>query len=78
MTPNPVIELAEPPSSPSTRCLPALPAPPAADPTPPSAPPALTEPKGCLYALSQPPLMLFLAVIAILLALTGAHDLLML
>ncbi|WP_019544271.1 hypothetical protein [Streptomyces sulphureus] len=34
------------------------------------------EPRGCLYALSQPPLMLFLAVIATLLALTGAHDLL--
>ena len=45
---------------------------------PPPTPPALTEPKGCLYALSQPPLMLFLAVIAILLAVTGAHDLLML
>ncbi|GAA2102889.1 hypothetical protein GCM10009801_77250 [Streptomyces albiaxialis] len=75
MTPNPAIELAEPPSSPSTGCLQAPHAPDAA---PPSAPPALTEPKGCLYALSQPPLMLFLAVIAILLALTGAHDLLLL
>ncbi|MFI8852841.1 hypothetical protein [Streptomyces sp. 891-h] len=36
------------------------------------------EPKGCLYALSQPPLMLFLAVIAVLLGAAGAHDLLLL
>lgn len=34
------------------------------------------EARGCLYALSQPPLMLFLAVIAVLLGITGAHDLL--
>lgn len=50
--------------------------PPAAPPAP-SDPPA-PEPQGCLYALSQPPLMLFLAVIATLLAVTGAYDLLML
>jgi hypothetical protein len=36
------------------------------------------ETRGCLFALSQPPLMLFLAVIGVLLALCGAHDLLML
>jgi hypothetical protein len=44
----------------------------------PTAPPAvkITEPRGCLYALSQPPLMVFLTVIATLLAITGAHDLL--
>jgi len=33
------------------------------------------ETRGCLYALSQPPLMLFLAVIAVLLGITGFHDL---
>lgn len=33
------------------------------------------ESRGCLFALSQPPLMLFLAVIGALLALCGAHDL---
>ncbi|WP_431982026.1 hypothetical protein [Streptomyces qinglanensis] len=37
-----------------------------------------SEPKGCLYALSQPPLMLFLAVIAVLLGVAGVHDLLLL
>lgn len=36
------------------------------------------ESRGCLFALSQPPLMLFLAVIGTLLALCGAHDLLLL
>lgn len=50
---------------------------------PPSAPAVPTaapapETRGCLYALSQPPLMLFLAVIATLLAVTGAYDLLLL
>ena len=39
-------------------------------------PPA--ERRGCLFALSQPPLMLFLAVIGALLAITGAHDLFLL
>ncbi|MEU7039705.1 hypothetical protein [Streptomyces varsoviensis] len=33
------------------------------------------EPRGCLFALSQPPLMLFLAFIATLILLTAAHDL---
>ena len=49
-------------------------------PAQPSAPLPLPDPeaRGCLYALSQPPLMLFLAVIAVLLAVTGAHDLLVL
>ncbi|MGW8375800.1 hypothetical protein [Streptomyces sp. ODS28] len=52
-------------------------------PEPAPAPPAplpLPDPeaRGCLFALSQPPLMLFLAVIAVLLAVTGAHDLLFL
>ncbi|MGY1434429.1 MULTISPECIES: hypothetical protein [Streptomyces] len=36
------------------------------------------EPRGCLYALSQPPLMLFLAVIAVLIGTAAAHDLLFL
>ncbi|WP_431945878.1 hypothetical protein [Actinacidiphila sp. bgisy167] len=33
------------------------------------------EPRGCLFALSQPPLMLFLTVIGGLLALGGLYDL---
>lgn len=37
--------------------------------------PAHPERRGCLFALSQPPLMLFLAVIGALLAITGAYDL---
>ncbi|RKN44671.1 hypothetical protein [Streptomyces hoynatensis] len=44
----------------------------------PTAPPAQTpedsEPRGCLYALSQPPLLLFLTVIGALLLIAGAHD----
>lgn len=40
--------------------------------------PAPTENRGCLFALSQPPLMLFLAVVGVLLAITGAYDLLLL
>lgn len=63
-TPNSAIELDEPLATAAVA--------PAAE------PPPLTEPKGCLYALSQPPLMLFLAVIGLLLALTGVHDLLFL
>ncbi|EST39590.1 hypothetical protein N566_01050 [Streptomycetaceae bacterium MP113-05] len=49
-------------------------APPAAEPGPREEP---EEPRGCLYALSQPPLMLFLAVIGTLLGLCGVHDLLL-
>ncbi|WP_206442313.1 hypothetical protein [Streptomyces boncukensis] len=63
-TPNSAIELDEPHAAP-------------ASPAPSGAPPDLTEARGCLYALSQPPLMLFLAVIAGLLAITGVHDLLL-
>ncbi|MTE18227.1 hypothetical protein F0L17_03590 [Streptomyces sp. TRM43335] len=33
---------------------------------------------GCLYALSQPPLMLFLGVVAGLVFLAAAHDLFLL
>ncbi|MBN3932697.1 hypothetical protein IQ279_24310 [Streptomyces verrucosisporus] len=36
------------------------------------------EPRGCLFALSQPPLMLFLAVIGALVFLAAVHDLLLL
>jgi hypothetical protein len=46
---------------------------------PPAAPSApADEPQGCLYALSQPPLMLFLLVIGGLLGLGAAYDLLFL
>ncbi|MFJ5831120.1 hypothetical protein [Streptomyces sp. NPDC093089] len=33
------------------------------------------EPRGCLFALSQPPLMIFLAVIGCLLLTAALHDL---
>ncbi|MER7198004.1 hypothetical protein ACFRAO_29650 [Streptomyces sp. NPDC056656] len=33
------------------------------------------ERRGCLFALSQPPLMIFLAVIGCLLLLASLHDL---
>ncbi|MQY11943.1 hypothetical protein SRB5_20680 [Streptomyces sp. RB5] len=42
---------------------------------PPDTPAAPSEARGCLFALSQPPLMLFLTVVGGLIALTGAHDL---
>lgn len=64
-------DLDEPPHT--TAPTPPQPPPPTATP-----PPTLSESRGCLYALSQPPLMLFLAVIAILLAVTGGHDLFLL
>jgi hypothetical protein len=32
------------------------------------------ESRGCLYALSQPPLILFLTVIGALLLVAGVHD----
>ncbi|MFF4212974.1 hypothetical protein ACFYZE_27185 [Streptomyces sp. NPDC001796] len=34
--------------------------------------------RGCLFALSQPPLMIFLAVIGCLLLMASLHDLLLL
>lgn len=34
-----------------------------------------TEPRGCLFALSQPPLMLFLTVIGGLLGIGALYDL---
>lgn len=33
------------------------------------------EPRGCLFALSQPPLMIFLGVIGVLLLMAAVHDL---
>ncbi|GHF51999.1 MULTISPECIES: hypothetical protein [Streptomyces] len=33
------------------------------------------EPRGCLFALSQPPLMFFLTFIATLILVTAVHDL---
>ncbi|QKW04955.1 hypothetical protein HUT18_03240 [Streptomyces sp. NA04227] len=36
------------------------------------------EPRGCLYALSQPPLMIFLSVIGVLLLSASLHDLFLL
>ncbi|HET6855638.1 MAG TPA: hypothetical protein VFH94_00880 [Streptomyces sp.] len=36
------------------------------------------EPRGCLFALSQPPLMIFLGVIGSLLLMGAIHDLLLL
>ncbi|GGP63868.1 hypothetical protein GCM10010214_42230 [Streptomyces abikoensis] len=33
------------------------------------------EPRGCLFALSQPPLMFFLAFVGTLILLTAVHDL---
>ncbi|MDX6356925.1 MAG: hypothetical protein QOF98_3828 [Streptomyces sp.] len=40
--------------------------------------PVFVEPKGCLYALSQPPLMLFLSVIGGLIGAGACWDLLFL
>ncbi|MEU2545686.1 hypothetical protein ABZ618_09635 [Streptomyces roseolus] len=40
----------------------------------PADPPA-DEPRGCLFALSQPPLMIFLTVIGALLLMAALHDL---
>ena len=37
--------------------------------------PVVEEPRGCLFALSQPPLMIFLGVIGTLLLLAAVHDL---
>ncbi|MEU0670400.1 hypothetical protein ABZ508_22910 [Streptomyces lavendulocolor] len=36
---------------------------------------AVEERRGCLFALSQPPLMIFLAVIGCLLLMAAVHDL---
>ncbi|NEB78738.1 hypothetical protein G3I40_26435 [Streptomyces sp. SID14478] len=52
-------------------------APPHSEPAPPMPTPPDTQ-RGCLFALSQPPLMIFLAVIGCLLMLAALHDLLLL
>ncbi|MEU9296427.1 hypothetical protein [Streptomyces sp. NPDC048266] len=41
----------------------------------PAAPAPADEPRGCLFALSQPPLMIFLGVIGCLLLMAAVHDL---
>ncbi|MFE0104260.1 hypothetical protein [Streptomyces sp. NPDC059009] len=49
------------------------------DTTPPrDAAPPTEERRGCLFALSQPPLMIFLAVIGCLLLMASLHDLFLL
>ncbi|MFF4245310.1 hypothetical protein ACFYY2_12680 [Streptomyces sp. NPDC001822] len=40
--------------------------------------PSAEEPRGCLFALSQPPLMIFLTVVGGLLLMAALHDLLLL
>lgn len=40
--------------------------------------PTTEEPRGCLFALSQPPLMIFLTVIGVLLLIASVHDLFLL
>lgn len=40
--------------------------------------PVPAESRGCLFALSQPPLMIFLAVIGVLLLMGAVHDLFLL
>lgn len=40
--------------------------------------PVAERPRGCLFALSQPPLMIFLGVIGVLLLLAAVHDLFLL
>ncbi|MBU7599945.1 hypothetical protein MTQ01_17880 [Streptomyces sp. XM4193] len=52
--------------------------PPAQDESDTSSQPGAPEPRGCLYALSQPPLMLFLAFIGLLFLLAAMHDLFLL
>ncbi|WP_415948641.1 hypothetical protein [Streptomyces sp. KLOTTS4A1] len=61
------------------------PVPPANPPKPPvHAPPVPTPPapaaeqRGCLFALSQPPLMIFLGVIGCLLLAAAVHDIFLL
>ncbi|MCX3059069.1 hypothetical protein [Streptomyces beihaiensis] len=40
--------------------------------------PSAEDGRGCLFALSQPPLMIFLTVIGCLLLMAALHDLLLL
>ncbi|MET3986212.1 hypothetical protein [Streptomyces sp. PvR034] len=60
---------------------PPVPVPRSAAPVPPAPPvPAVPpeEARGCLFALSQPPLMIFLTVIGTLLLFAAVHDLFLL
>ncbi|WP_199549825.1 hypothetical protein [Streptomyces sp. N35] len=45
---------------------------------PPTVPAPASEQRGCLFALSQPPLMIFLGVIGCLLLAAAMHDLFLL
>ncbi|MBT2509152.1 hypothetical protein J7I98_25340 [Streptomyces sp. ISL-98] len=47
-------------------------------PVPAEAPAPSEESRGCLFALSQPPLMIFLGLIGFLLLLAAMHDLFLL
>lgn len=47
-------------------------------PVPAAEAPLAQEARGCLFALSQPPLMIFLGVIGMLLLLAAVHDLFLL
>ncbi|MBM9509806.1 hypothetical protein [Actinacidiphila acididurans] len=81
MLPTPVEDHADPSPGPAASAVSPLPAPrqgaaPAQAAA--SAAAAADEPKGCLYALSQPPLMLFLCVIGGLIGAGAAWDLLFL
>ncbi|GLF96345.1 hypothetical protein [Streptomyces yaizuensis] len=51
---------------------------PANDPKKPKRAKTPQEPQGCLFALSQPPLMIFLTVIGVLLLMAAVHDLFLL
>ncbi|MFJ8821965.1 hypothetical protein ACIREE_09280 [Streptomyces sp. NPDC102467] len=48
------------------------------EPAPPPTPAPPDTRRGCLFALSQPPLMIFLGVIGCLLLTAALHDLLLL
>jgi hypothetical protein len=79
--PTPVEDHADPSAGPAASAVSPLPAPrqgaaPVQEAA--SAAAAADEPKGCLYALSQPPLMLFLCVIGGLIGAGAAWDLLFL
>ncbi|MGW0736523.1 hypothetical protein [Streptomyces sp. NPDC002851] len=62
----------------TSRGEPPAPAAPTAAPTPAPTPVPDPERRGCLFALSQPPLMIFLGVIGCLLLAAAVHDLLLL
>ncbi|GLV84103.1 hypothetical protein Slala03_37920 [Streptomyces lavendulae subsp. lavendulae] len=63
----------EPQALPSVAEVPLAEVPPARAAAPPV--PLAPEGRGCLFALSQPPLMIFLGVIGALLLFAAVHDL---